>query len=76
MFSFSYKLLTKISPSDFIDQLMENGKDVEAVYFASEAGLTGRFRPASLLQSCIQKNTEILKNANDFADASVSQPEK
>lgn len=36
---------------DIIDELIKNGKEIEAVYFASEAGLTERFSPINLLKS-------------------------
>ncbi|KAJ9183973.1 hypothetical protein P3X46_007765 [Hevea brasiliensis] len=56
-----------------IDELVKNGKEMEAVYFASESGLTERFPPVSLLKSHIKnskKNTSnILKNGNFSAAA-------
>ncbi|TKY60901.1 FRIGIDA protein 4a [Spatholobus suberectus] len=36
---------------DIIDELIKNGKEIEAVYFASESGLTERFPPINLLKS-------------------------
>ncbi|KAL4328751.1 hypothetical protein HN51_035828 [Arachis hypogaea] len=39
---------------DIIDELVKNGKEVEAVYFASESGLTERFPPVDLLKSCLR----------------------
>ncbi|KAK7320001.1 hypothetical protein RJT34_04730 [Clitoria ternatea] len=36
---------------DIIDELVKNGKEIEAVYFASESGLTERFPPINLLKS-------------------------
>ncbi|KAL2342514.1 hypothetical protein Fmac_003799 [Flemingia macrophylla] len=36
---------------DIIDELIKNGKEIEAVYFASESGLTERFPPIDLLKS-------------------------
>ncbi|XP_050220180.1 FRIGIDA-like protein 4a [Mercurialis annua] len=47
---------------DMIDELVKNGKEVEAVYFASEAGLTEKYPPVSLLKSFI-KNFKT--NGND-----------
>ncbi|KAL6330871.1 hypothetical protein AAG906_009299 [Vitis piasezkii] len=53
---------------DIIDELVKSGKEIEAVYFASESGLTERFSPVSLLKSYLhnsRKNaTTILKNGN------------
>ncbi|XP_010656337.1 FRIGIDA-like protein 4a isoform X1 [Vitis riparia] len=54
--------------TDIIDELVKSGKEIEAVYFASESGLTERFSPVSLLKSYLhnsRKNaTTILKNGN------------
>ncbi|KAG4999221.1 hypothetical protein JHK82_020395 [Glycine max] len=36
---------------DIIDELIKNGKEIEAVYFSSESGLTERFPPIDLLKS-------------------------
>ncbi|QCD85291.1 FRIGIDA-like protein 4a [Vigna unguiculata] len=36
---------------DIIDELISSGKEIEAVYFASESGLTERFPPINLLKS-------------------------
>ncbi|KAK7398939.1 hypothetical protein VNO78_10113 [Psophocarpus tetragonolobus] len=36
---------------DIIDELIKNGKEIEAVYFASESGLTEKFPPINLLKS-------------------------
>lgn len=70
-------MLKETSSADLIDELVKNGKEVEAVYFASESGLTERFQPASLLKSYLRnskKNTaEILKKGNHSAGATVSQ---
>ncbi|XP_031264804.1 FRIGIDA-like protein 4a [Pistacia vera] len=53
---------------DIIDELVKSGKEVEAVYFASESGLTERFPPVSLLKSYLRNSkknaTTILKNGN------------
>ncbi|XVE54295.1 hypothetical protein DITRI_Ditri03aG0069300 [Diplodiscus trichospermus] len=58
---------------DIIDELIKNGKEIEAVYFATEAGLTQRFSPVSLLKSYLQNSkknaTTILKNGNYTAAA-------
>ncbi|XWS17238.1 hypothetical protein CRYUN_Cryun33cG0050800 [Craigia yunnanensis] len=53
---------------DIIDELIKNGKEIEAVYFATEAGLTERFSPVSLLKSYLRNSkknaTNVLKNGN------------
>ncbi|KAL4302486.1 hypothetical protein GQ457_10G000390 [Hibiscus cannabinus] len=58
---------------DIIDELVKNGKEVEAVYFARAAGLTERFPPVSLLKSYLEKSkknaTTILKNGKFSAAA-------
>ncbi|EOY30833.1 FRIGIDA-like protein [Theobroma cacao] len=58
---------------DIIDELVKNGKEIEAVYFAMEAGLTERFSPVSLLKSYLRNSkknaTTILKNENYSAAA-------
>lgn len=59
--------------ADLIDQLVKSGKEVEAVYFAAESGLTEKFHPASLLKSYLRnskkKTTEILKKGNHSTSA-------
>ncbi|PNX81718.1 protein FRIGIDA [Trifolium pratense] len=54
---------------DIIDELVKNGKEIEAVYFASESGLTERFQPIELLESYVKnyKNNvaTILMNGNN-----------
>ncbi|KAL3566581.1 hypothetical protein D5086_031996 [Populus alba] len=56
-----------MSPN-IIDELVKNGKEIEAVYFASESGLTKRFSPVSLLKSYLKNSkkitTTVLKNGN------------
>ncbi|KAJ6731436.1 FRIGIDA-LIKE PROTEIN 3-RELATED [Salix purpurea] len=58
---------------DIIDELVKNGKEIEAVYFASESGLTKRFSPVSLLKSYLKNSkkitTTVLKNGNYSAAA-------
>ncbi|XP_011043448.1 PREDICTED: FRIGIDA-like protein 4a [Populus euphratica] len=60
---------------DIIDELVKNGKEIEAVYFASESGLTKRFSPVSLLKSYLKNfkkiTTTVLKNSNYNAAATV-----
>ncbi|XP_054814000.1 FRIGIDA-like protein 4a [Prosopis cineraria] len=41
---------------DIISELIRNGKEIEAVYFASESGLTERFPPVNLLKSYLQNS--------------------
>lgn len=58
-----------------IDELVKNGKEIEAVYFASETGLTERFPPVSLLKSYLRNSkknaTTILRNGNNSLAATV-----
>ncbi|CAK7334936.1 unnamed protein product [Dovyalis caffra] len=58
---------------EIIDELVKNGKEIEAVYFASECGLTERFSPVSLLKSYLKNSkkntTTVLKNGNYSAAA-------
>lgn len=61
--------------ADIIDELVKNGKEIEAVYFASESDLTERFPPINLLNSYVQnykKNiATILANGNNSHAATV-----
>lgn len=54
---------------DIIDELVKNGKEIEAVYFASESGLTERFKPIELLNSYVRNYENnvatILKNGDN-----------
>lgn len=54
---------------------MKSGKEIEAVYFASESGLTEKFPPVSLLKSHLRNtkknSTTILKNGNYSNSATV-----
>uniref|UniRef100_A0A2P2NFN9 FRIGIDA-like protein n=1 Tax=Rhizophora mucronata TaxID=61149 RepID=A0A2P2NFN9_RHIMU len=58
---------------DMIEELKKNGKEIEAVYFASESGLTEKFPPLSLVRSYLKnskkKATNILKDGNYSAAA-------
>ncbi|XP_068344650.1 FRIGIDA-like protein 4a [Pyrus communis] len=58
---------------DVIDELVKNGKEIEAVYFASESDLTERFPPVSLLKSYLKNSRKnaatILKNGNNSVAA-------
>ncbi|CAN4119217.1 unnamed protein product [Withania somnifera] len=49
---------------DIIEELVKSGKEVEAVYFASESGLTERFPPLPLLNSAL---SNCRKNANNIS---------
>lgn len=57
--------------ADIINELIKNGKEVEAVYFASESGLTEQFPPVSLLKSSLQNANSISKKVN-FSSAAVA----
>lgn len=52
---------------DIIDELVKNGKEIDAVYFAFDCGLTERFPPVDLLKNHLKKSrteaTTILKNS-------------
>lgn len=54
---------------------MKNGKEIEAIYLASESGLTKRFSPVALLKSFLQNSkknaSNILKNGNNNLSAMV-----
>ncbi|KAL5572679.1 hypothetical protein UlMin_022276 [Ulmus minor] len=58
---------------DIIDELAKSGKEIEAIYFASESGLTERFPPVSLLKSYLRisenNTTNRLKNCNNSSAA-------
>lgn len=43
---------------DIIEELVKKGKEIEAVYFAHEAGLTEQFPPVPLLESSLKKYRE------------------
>ncbi|KAJ1393506.1 Frigida-like [Sesbania bispinosa] len=62
---------------DIIDELVKTGKEIEAVYFAIESGLTERFPPVNLLKSYVRnykKNvaTILMKGNNSQAAADES----
>ncbi|KAG6723716.1 hypothetical protein I3842_03G221600 [Carya illinoinensis] len=54
---------------EIIDELVKSGKEIEAVYFAYEAGLTERFPPVSLIKLHLKNSKKnastILKNGNN-----------
>ncbi|KAI3855062.1 hypothetical protein MKX03_018456 [Papaver bracteatum] len=53
---------------DVIDGLVKNGKEIEAVNFACECGLTERFPPVPSLRACLRNSRKnantMLKNGN------------
>lgn len=61
--------------TDVIDELVKSGKEIEAIYFAFESGLTERFPPISLLKSYLKNSKKnastIMKNGNNSVAASV-----
>lgn len=61
--------------ADVIDELVKTGKEIEAVYFVHESGLTERFPPDSLLKFYLQasrkKANSISKNGNNSIAAKV-----
>ncbi|KAF8393343.1 hypothetical protein HHK36_021586 [Tetracentron sinense] len=60
--------LSLFSWTDLIDELVKSGKEIEAVYFASECGLTERFPPVSLLKNYLRNSRKnaatLLKNGH------------
>ncbi|XP_062090754.1 FRIGIDA-like protein 4b [Humulus lupulus] len=54
---------------EIIDELVKNSKEIEAVYFACESGLTEIFSPVTLLKSHLRNSKKnvanILKNGNN-----------
>lgn len=51
MYKYLHILIKQMIYADIIDELISSGKEIEAVYFASESGLTERFPPINLLKS-------------------------
>lgn len=61
---------------DVIDELMKSGKEIEAVYFSSESGLTERFSPVSLLKSCLKncrKSANSVSKSGNYSMAAVEE---
>lgn len=59
---------------DIIDELVNNGMEIEAIYFATEAGLTQRFQPASLLKTYLnncKRNTANIPKKGNSSSASM-----
>lgn len=67
------QLESKEKMEDIIEELVKNGKEIEAIYLASESGLTKRFSPVALLKSFLQNSkknaSNILKNGNNNLSA-------
>ncbi|KAM7493235.1 hypothetical protein LguiB_027844 [Lonicera macranthoides] len=64
---------------DIIDELVKSGKEIEAVYFATEAGLTERFAPVSLLKSCLRncrKTANTISKNGNYSSSAVRETEK
>lgn len=61
--------------AEIIEELVKNGQEIEAVYFASESGLTEKFPPIDLLKSYVRnykKNVAtILAKGNNSQAATV-----
>ncbi|WOK93907.1 FRIGIDA-like protein 4b isoform X1 [Canna indica] len=59
--------------TDVIDELVKSGKEIEAVYFVHESGLSERFPPDSLLKSYLQasrkKANSLVKDGNTSSAA-------
>ncbi|PHU03976.1 hypothetical protein BC332_29227 [Capsicum chinense] len=61
---------------DIIEELVKTDKDVEAVYFASEAGLTERYPPLSLLRSALRscrRNANNISKKGKFSSSAVDK---
>lgn len=61
-----------LSSSDIIDELVKNGKEIEAVYFAYEAGLTEQFPPIPLLKTHLSNSRKIANNISKKGKYSMS----
>lgn len=60
-----FKPLIKTVPFvvvDIIDEMVKNGKEIEAVYFAHESGLTDKFSPVELLKAYLKNSRKIASN--------------
>lgn len=61
--------------TDIVDTLVSTGKEIEAVYFASESGLTEKFPPVDLLKSYLRNSRKIAasksKNGKQSGAATV-----
>ncbi|KAL2543912.1 FRIGIDA-like protein 4a [Forsythia ovata] len=61
---------------DIIDELVKSRKEIEAVYFACESGLTKRFPPVSLLRSCLKKCRKNVNSISKSGNHSMASSEK
>ncbi|KAH9625373.1 hypothetical protein KSS87_015202 [Heliosperma pusillum] len=73
-FYFKFKFINIVL--DLIEELVKNGKQVEAVYFATESGLTDRFQPVSLLKSSLQKTDRESRDIRKKGNHSASVTDK
>nr|GMD41402.1 pentatricopeptide repeat-containing protein At5g18390, mitochondrial [Ipomoea batatas] len=65
--------------ADIIDQLVKSGKELEAIYFASEAGLAEQYPPVSLLKSALRtckRNAKDTSKRGNFSGAAVERANK
>ncbi|XP_019177642.1 PREDICTED: FRIGIDA-like protein 4a [Ipomoea nil] len=65
--------------ADIIDQLVKSGKELEAIYFASESGLTEQYPPVSLLKSALRtckRNAKDTSKRGNFSGAAVERANK
>ncbi|KAK6927417.1 Frigida-like [Dillenia turbinata] len=63
-------------PGDIIDELVKGGKEIDAVYFASESGMTERFQPVALIKSYLKnsrKNANTILNNGKFSSAATEE---
>lgn len=61
---------------DIIEELVKSGKEVEAVYFASESGLSERYPPLSLLKLSLRncrRNANNISKKGKFSSAAVDK---
>ncbi|GFS35393.1 hypothetical protein Acr_00g0039540 [Actinidia rufa] len=61
---------------DIIDELVKSGKEIEAVYFAYESGLTEQFPPVPLLRTCLKDCRRNVNNISKKGNYSVSALEE
>nr|XP_004251422.1 FRIGIDA-like protein 4a [Solanum lycopersicum] len=61
---------------DIIEELLKSGKEVEAVYFATESGLSERYPPLSLLKLSLRncrRNANNISKKGKFSPAAVEK---
>ncbi|RAL52938.1 hypothetical protein DM860_007706 [Cuscuta australis] len=61
---------------DIIDQLVNDGKEIEAAYFSSEAGLTEQYPPVPFIKASIKnckKNARDASKKGNFSAAAVEK---